>query len=282
MKLATIRVNGGTRAVKVDGEQLVDLGSGDVGEFLKRSDWTAAAASASASGPATTYPLEGAQFAPVVPHPSKVICVGLNYRSHIEEMGRDLPEHPVLFAKFADTLVGPNDDIAKPAETDQLDWECELAVVIGKQVRRAKGEGAEAAIAGFSVLNDFTMRDYQYRTREWLQGKMWDSSTPVGPFVVTPDELPGGVRPRLDTQLTVDGVEKQTANTSDLLFSPVELVEYISTIVRLNPGDLIATGTNGGVGHARKPQEFLRGTETVVTTIHGIGTLTNRIVEERI
>ena len=207
-----------------------------------------------------------------------MICVGLNYKSHIEEMGRDLPEYPVLFAKFADTLAGANDAIAKPAETDQLDWECELAIVIGAPVRRATGAEAEAAIAGFTVLNDYSMRDWQFRTREWLQGKMWDSSTPVGPYLTTPDELPGGVRPVLDTELTVDGVVKQTATTSDLLFDPVHLVEYVSTIVRLNPGDLIATGTNGGVGHARNPQEFLGGGETVVTTIQGIGSLTNRIV----
>ncbi|MEV5411051.1 fumarylacetoacetate hydrolase family protein [Thermopolyspora sp. NPDC052614] len=276
MKLATIRTADGTRAVKVDGHRLVDLGYDDLGRFLNRDDWAAAAASASGA----TYPLDGARFAPVVPQPSKVICVGLNYRSHIEEMGRDLPRYPVLFAKFADTLAGADDPVVKPAQTNEMDWECELAVVIGKHVRHATGAEAEAAIAGFSVLNDFSMRDYQFRTREWLQGKMWDSTTPVGPYVVTPDELPGGVRPSLDTRLTVDGVVKQTSNTSDLLFDPVHLVEYISAIVRLNPGDIIATGTNGGVGHARDQQEFLWGGETVVTTIQGIGTLTTRIVKD--
>jgi acylpyruvate hydrolase len=275
MRLATIRLDGGTRAVRADGDRLIDLGVADLNELLAGSeDWASAAASATGR----EYPVEGADFAPVVPEPSKVLCVGLNYRSHIEEMGRDLPEYPVLFAKFGDTLIGANDDLLKPAETDQLDWECELAIVIGRRVRRAKGPAAEAAIAGFCVLNDFTMRDYQFRTREWLQGKIWDSTTPVGPYLVTPDELPGGVRPTLDAQLTVDGVVKQTAHTSDLLFDPVHLVEYISTIVRLNPGDIIATGTNGGVGHARNPQEFLWGGETVVTSISGIGALTTRIV----
>jgi acylpyruvate hydrolase len=279
MKLATIRTPEGTRAVRLDTTAdgtgvLVDLGAADVGEVLAQPGWQQTAAAADG----TTRPVEGADFAPVVPHPSKVICVGLNYKSHIEEMGRDLPEYPVLFAKFADTLAGANDDIAKPAETDQLDWECELAIVIGAPVRRATGAEAEAAIAGFTVLNDYSMRDWQFRTREWLQGKIWDSSTPVGPYLTTPDELPGGVRPVLATELTVDGVVKQTATTSDLLFDPVHLVEYVSTIVRLNPGDLIATGTNGGVGHARNPQEFLGGGETVVTTIQGIGSLTNRIV----
>lgn len=254
---------------------LVDLGARDVGELLQDDDWR----SRGEAGSPVTYPLEGASFAPVVPRPSKVICVGLNYRSHIEEMGRDLPEFPVLFAKFADTLTGAYDDIVKPDETNQFDWECELAVVIGQQVRHADETQAAEAIAGFTVLNDLTARDWQFRTREWLQGKMWDSSTPVGPCLVTPDELPGGVRPALDTRLSVDGVEKQTANTSDLLFDPVHLVSYISTIIRLNPGDIIATGTNGGVGHARDPQEFLHGGETVVVEIDGIGRLENRIVE---
>jgi acylpyruvate hydrolase len=207
-----------------------------------------------------------------------VICVGLNYRSHIEEMGRELPEHPVLFAKFADSLAGANDPIAKPAESDQLDWECELAVVIGANVRRADTAQAEAAIAGFTGLNDFSMRDWQFRTREWLQGKMWDRSTPVGPYLVTPDELPGGVRPTINTCLSVDGIVKQTANTADLVFDPVHLVRYVSTVITLRPGDLIATGTNGGVGHARNPQEFLFGGERVQITIEHIGTLTNTIV----
>ncbi len=276
MKLATIRVNGGTRAVKLDGEDLVDLGASDLGELFANPNWVSGAASAAG----TTYDVAGADFAPVVPRPSKVVCVGLNYRSHIEEMGRDLPEYPVLFAKFADTLTGPHDDVVKPDETDQFDWECELAIVIGKKARHLKSADAEAAIAGFTVLNDLSARDWQFRTREWLQGKIWDSTTPVGPYVVTPDEL-GGVRPALDTQLRVDGVVKQTANTSDLLFDSVYLVEYISTIVTLNPGDIIATGTNGGVGHARTPQEFLHAGETVEVEIQGIGKLANKIVNAR-
>src|SRR6185437_14859535 len=152
--------------------------------------------------------------------------------------------------------------------------------VVGKQVRRAKGEQAEQAIAGFTVLNDITTRDWQFRTREWLQGKTWDSTTPVGPYLVTPDELPGGVRPALDVKLTVDGEVMQSDNTGDLLFDPVALVEYVSTIIRLNPGDIIATGTPGGVGHARKPARYLLGGETVVTEVQGIGRLENKVVEE--
>lgn len=280
MKLATLRTGGTTRAVRLDGDVLVDLGVPDLGTLLDRDDWAEHAAAATADG-ATTYPVDGAEFAPVVPRPSKVVCVGLNYRNHIQEMGRDLPEHPTLFAKFADALIGSGDDIVRPGETDAFDWEVELAVVVGSRVRRARGEAAERAIAGFTVLNDITCRDWQFRTREWLQGKMWDSTTPVGPYLVTPDELPGGVRPALDVRLTVDGEVMQSDTTGDLLFDPVALVEYVSTIVRLNPGDIIATGTPGGVGHARKPARYLVGGETVVTEIEGIGRLENRVVKEK-
>ena len=280
MRLATLRVDGATRAVRLDGETLIDLGSADLGEFLGRDDWTAVAAAAGRDRGARRYPAHGADFAPVVPYPSKVVCVGLNYRTHIQEMGRDLPEHPTLFAKFADTLVGATDDIVRPDETDAFDWEVELAVVIGKRVRRATGGEAEAAIAGFTVLNDITCRDWQFRTREWLQGKNWDRSTPVGPYLVTPDELPGGVRPALDVRLLVDGQVMQSDTTADLLFDPVALVAYVSTMVRLNPGDIIATGTPGGVGHARKPSRYLLGGETVVAEIDGLGRLENRVVKE--
>jgi len=276
MKLATIRRDGATRAVRLDGDLLVDLGFSDLGEVLAQADWQHVAGATPAG--AATYPVGGADFAPLVPTPSKVICVGQNYRSHIEEMGRDIPDYPVLFAKFADTLAGADDDIEKPAETTQFDWECELAIVMGKTVRRATEDEAAEAIAGFSALNDYSVRDWQFRTREWLQGKMWEATTPVGPYLVTPDELRGGVRPNLHTRLTVNGVMKQEADTSDLLFDPVHLVRYISTVITLRPGDIIATGTNGGVGHARTPQEFLYGGEKVQITIEGIGSVTNTIV----
>ena len=275
MKLATIRTAGTTRAVRVDDGTLVDLGLPDVGAVLERPDWRQWAAGA--SGP--TLPLAGADFAPLVTAPSKVVCVGLNYRNHIQEMGRDLPTHPTLFAKFADALIGAGDAIVRPDETDQLDWEVELVVVVGRRVRRATGVEAEQAIAGFTIMNDVTCRDWQFRTREWLQGKTWDSTTPVGPYLVTPDELPGGVRPTVGLRLSVDGVEMQSDNTGDLLFDPVALVEYVSTVVRLNPGDLIATGTPGGVGHARKPMVFLVGGETLVAEIDGLGRLENPVTK---
>jgi len=284
MKLATLRINtgadGATRAVALDGDGLVDLDATDVGAFLALPDWSDRVTAAIGDDAATRYDAASADFATLVPAPSKVVCVGLNYRTHIQEMGRDLPDHPTLFSKFADTLIGAGDEIVRPPETDEFDWEVELAVVVGTQVRRADAAQAEAAIAGFTVLNDITCRDWQFRTREWLQGKNWDSTTPVGPFLVTPDELRGGVRPELDVRLSVDGEEMQSDTTADLLFDPVALVQYVSTMVRLNPGDLIATGTPGGVGHARTPKRYLVGGETVVAEIDGIGRLENVVVKE--
>ncbi len=284
MKLATARLvdlsappgASGTRtaAVRVEGDTLVELGFADVGALLATPDWQTAAAT---DGP--QHAAGGVTYAPVVPHPSKVVCVGLNYRNHIQEMGRDLPAYPTLFCKFADCLIGATDDIVRPPETEEFDWEVELAVVIGTTVRRASEVQAATAIAGFTILNDITCRDWQFRTREWLQGKNWDSTTPVGPWLATPDEV-GGVRPALKVTCSVDGTVMQSDTTGDLLFDPVDLVRYVSTIVRLNPGDIIATGTPGGVGHARKPPVYLAGGETLVTEVEGLGRCENRVVAE--
>ncbi|WP_252975786.1 fumarylacetoacetate hydrolase family protein [Janibacter melonis] len=275
MRLATIRTAGGTRAVRREGDTPVETGPAAVGALLANPGWRTAAL---ADGP--TPPVDGADFATLVTTPSKVVCVGLNYTNHIVEMGHDLPTHPTLFAKFADALVGAHDDIPLPPETEALDWEVELGVVVGQRVRRAKGESAEAAIAGFTVVDDISCRDWQMRTGEWLQGKTWDSSTPVGPYLVTPDELPGGVRPELEVSLHVDGVLRQRDSTADLLFDPVALVEHISTVVRLNPGDIIATGTPGGVGHGMTPPTYLAQGQVVVAEVEGIGALTNRVVAD--
>ncbi|CAL9648133.1 fumarylacetoacetate hydrolase family protein [Streptomyces sp. enrichment culture] len=274
MKLATLRTADGTRAVRLEGDVLVDLGYADLGELFAEEGWQAGAAAATG----TTYPVARADFAPVVPNPSKVICVGHNYTNHIKEMGRDLPSYPTLFPKFAETLTGANDAIVKPSETEALDWEVELAVVIGKPVRRADEQQATDAIAGFTVMNDISLRDWQFRTVEWTQGKIWEATTPVGPYIVTPDEA-GGVRPALKVRTTVDGEVMQHDDTGTLLFDPVFLVQYISTAITLNPGDIIATGTPAGVGNARDPKVFLRPGQTVVTEITGLGACTNEVVE---
>ncbi|MFI6284623.1 fumarylacetoacetate hydrolase family protein [Streptomyces sp. NPDC051018] len=275
MKLATIRLGDRTAAVRAEGEYLVEVGPPDVGAVLASAAGLTGASTA--DGP--RHPADGAVFATLVPRPGKVVCVGLNYRNHIKEMGRELPEHPTLFSKFTDTLIGARDDIRRPAETESFDWEAELAVVVGRPVRRADEAAAVDAIAGFTVFNDITCRDWQFRTREWLQGKNWDSSTPVGPYLVTTDEL-GGPRPALDIRCAVNGRLMQRDTTGDLLFDPVDLVRYVSTMIRLNPGDIIATGTPGGVGHARRPPVFLEDGDTVTTEIEGLGRLENRVVSE--
>jgi len=275
VKLATIRLDGRTTAVRVEGDALVDLGLPDVGAVLASPGGLETAARTAGARSSAA----GVVFAPLVPRPGKVICVGLNYQKHIKEMGRDLPEYPTLFAKFTDALIGAHDDIHRPAETDQFDWEAELDLVVGRPVRRADEAEAAAAIAGFTVLNDITCRDWQFRTREWLQGKNWDSTTPLGPYLVTSDEV-GGSRPALDIRCEVNGQLMQQDNTGDLLFDPVDLVRYVSAMIRLNPGDIIATGTPGGVGHARKPQVFLRAGDTVVTEIAGVGRLENHVITE--
>ena len=269
MRLATIRTSDGTRAVRLENDRYVDLDASDVGAVLARPDWRL---SALAGGPSYSTDHE---LAPVIPTPGKILCVGLNYRSHILEMGRDVPEYPTLFAKFAEALIGATDDVELVPESEAVDWEAELAVVIGGAVRRADDEAAASAIAGFTVMNDVTMRDWQFRTREWLQGKTFEGTTPLGPVLVTPDELPGGIRPALRITATVNGEVMQKADTSDLVFDPVALVKYASTIMTLRPGDVIATGTPGGVGHARKPPRFLHDADLLVTEVECIGRMEN-------
>jgi acylpyruvate hydrolase len=268
VKLATIRDGGGTLAVRIEGDEAVELDATDVGAVLRREDWRSWAAAAGGA----RRPVDGLDYAPLVVRPDKVVCVGLNYRNHILEMGRELPEHPTLFAKFTSALVGANDEILLPAVSEKVDWEAELAVVIGARARHVSGDDALDAIAGYSVLNDVSARDYQYRTLQWLQGKTFEHSTPVGPWLVTRDESPG---PEREITCEVQGELMQKADTSDLVFDPVALVSYISAIITLEPGDIIATGTPGGVGAARDPQRFLRDGETVVTRIAGIGELRN-------
>ena len=276
MKLATLRTATGTAAVRVHGDALVETGHAHVGELLAVPRWQEVAAAASG----TTHALAGVTFAPLIPRPGKIVCVGLNYRNHILEMGRELPTYPTLFAKYPEALIGATDDIALAPESDAVDWEAEMAVVLGATVRRATGADAASAIAGFAVLNDVTMRDWQYRTPMWDQGKTWEATTPFGPFLVTPDELPGGVRPELELQGLVNGEVVQKASTGDLVFDPVTLVEYVSTILTLHPGDVIASGTPGGVGHARKPARYLADGDLLVTEISGLGRTENRAVAE--
>jgi acylpyruvate hydrolase len=280
VRFATIRnggTSGDTRAVRVDGEALVEVGFRDVGEMLASSPDAIAEASL-ATG--REHALASADFAPLVVNPEKIICQGLNYRNHILEMGHELPTHPTLFAKFADALVGARDAIVIPSLSEQVDWEAELALVVGRTVRHATPEEAADAIAGFTVANDVSMRDWQNRSLEWLQGKTWEHATPVGPWLVTPGEV-GGPAPDLPIRCEVDGVVRQESRTGELVFSAADLLAYASQVVTLRPGDLILTGTPAGVGHARRPPVYLQPGQVVRTTIEGIGELVNACRAER-
>lgn len=273
MRLATIRTATGLRAVRVDGDAAVETGESDVRTLLDRPDWAEHAAAA--AGP--VHDAGTLEYATLVPSPEKIICVGLNYADHVREMGNELPEYPTVFAKFAPALVGARDEIELPPQSERVDFEAELTVVIGRSVRHADAETARAAIAGYTVLNDVSMRDYQRRTTQFLQGKTWEHSTPLGPELVTPDELPGdpadGAALRIRSEL--NGETMQDSTTDQLVFGPVDLVVYLSTVLTLHPGDVIATGTPGGVGDARTPPRYLTDGCEIVTAVEGIGECRN-------
>jgi acylpyruvate hydrolase len=275
MRFATLRTGAGTTAARLDGDTLIPLDAADVGELLAAGDPSSAAVRAGVAPVAVA----DANFAQVVTNPSKIICVGLNYRTHIIETGRELPQYPTLFAKFTETLMGPNDDLVLPAVSEKIDWEAELGLVIGKTVHRADADEAAAAIAGYTVCNDVSMRDWQRRTLQWLAGKMFAHSTPAGPYLVTPDEV--GDAADLEIRCEVDDAVMQQARTSDLLFKPADVVAYASQAIPLHPGDLLLTGTTGGVGDARKPPVYLKPGQVVRTFIEGIGECVNQCVAEK-
>jgi acylpyruvate hydrolase len=274
VRLATIRRGGATTAARIDDGVAVPIdGVADLRTLLEASDWRQRAESAAGS------PLDLAvvDFAPLVPAPDKVVCVGLNYRNHIAETGREPPAFPTLFAKFRSALIGARDDIALSPAVEQLDWEAEMAVVIGAPARNLSEADAPRAIAGYSVLNDISARDWQRRTTQWLQGKTFEGSTPVGPWMVTSDEFDG-----LSGEISceVNGETMQCSDVGDLVFGPAALVSYISSIVTLLPGDLIATGTPGGVGVARTPPQFLAKGDVVTVRVAGVGACTNTVVSQ--
>jgi acylpyruvate hydrolase len=213
---------------------------------------------------------------PVVPNPRRVICLGLNYRAHVEETGRELPTYPVLFTKWASSLAAAGADIPLPPESAAVDFEAELALVIGTGGRRIPAQRALEHIAGATIANDITMRDYQYKTHQWLQGKAWDACTPVGPYLVTLDEV--GDLGDLDVRLTLNGEQMQAGNTARLIFDVPAIIAAVSEFTALEPGDLILTGTPAGVGFRREPKVLLADGDELVVEISRLGRLANRIV----
>lgn len=213
-----------------------------------------------------------------IPNPGKIICIGQNYADHVKEMDSKLPDHPVLFAKFSNALIGPEDDIQKSPLTNQLDYEVELVIVIGKEASEINKEDAFDYIAGYTVGNDTSARDLQKRTPQWLQGKSHDNSTPIGPYVVTADEIADPEN--LGIRAFVNGEKRQESTTKELIFTIPTLIEFITSLITLQPGDIIFTGTPHGVGAGMNPPQFLNSGDVVTLEIDGIGKLENKVIDK--
>ena len=275
MQIGSVRNFGGEVAVRVEGDELVRLPFG-VKKLLEDDLWHIAEANGHDGMPFDRMTFAEADWAPLVSQPSKIFCVGLNYKEHVEEMGRELPPEPTYFAKFPDALIGAQDDIQLPRAdvSTSIDFEVELCIVIGTTARHVSAERALNYVAGYTIMNDVSVRDYQRRTTQFLAGKTFEAMTPVGPVLTTTDELGDGSG--LAVQTSVDGVVKQSSNTDELIFGVRRLVADISTITTLRPGDLISTGTPSGVGAGRNPPEWLTPGAELVTSIDRIGELRNR------
>jgi 2-keto-4-pentenoate hydratase/2-oxohepta-3-ene-1,7-dioic acid hydratase in catechol pathway len=222
--------------------------------------------------------IDDINFLPVLPNPDKIMCVGVNYRPHVEEMGRDVPKKPVVFVRFTGSLVGHRQPVIRPAVSEQYDYEGELAVVIGRPARHVKRTDAYDYIAGFTCFMDGSVRDWQRHTMQFTPGKNFYRSGSVGPYLVGLGEVPNVSNLAIETR--VNGAVMQTGTLSELIFDIPFLIEYCSTFAELLPGDVIATGTPGGVGAARKPPVWLRNGDHVAVEIEQIGCLENPVCDE--
>lgn len=261
---------------------VIDAGARLEGEFESLRDVLSCGALNLLRGMTTIAPdhdPESISFRPVIPDPAtKFLCVGVNYLPHIREMGREPPEYPVVFVRFADSLVGHGQAMVRPAASEQYDFEGELAVIIGRSARHVRREEALDYVAGYSCFNDGSIRDYQMRALQWTPGKNFCQSGAFGPALVTSDECPDPAALQLQTRLNGDVV--QSASTSELCFDVPALIEICSVWTHLSPGDVIVTGTPGGVGAGREPPLWMRPGDTVEVEIEGLGTLINVIRDE--
>ena len=223
--------------------------------------------------------MNAVRILPPVPKPSKILCVGLNYNDHLEESGLKKPVYPEIFARFATSLIAHREPIQRPPESSTLDYEAELAVVIGRGGRRIQPDRALDHVAGYSLFNDATIRDFQLRTPQWTMGKNFDGTGAFGPWLVTPDAVPPGAH-GLRIQGRLNGRVMQDARTDQLIFSVSTLIELISVAISLEPGDVIITGTPGGVGAARKPPVYMRPGDLFEVEIEGMGVLSNPVQDE--
>jgi len=224
------------------------------------------------------YATDGISLLPPVVRPSKVICLGLNYRDHAAESGMAVPDYPVLFHKVAGSLTGHKQPIVVPRISSKIDYEGELAIIIGRRGKYIAEDEAYAYIAGYTIANDVSARDLQFRTSQWTTGKMLDTFCPLGPALVTRDEVPDAHTLAIKTSL--NGQVLQDGNTADMIFHVPFIVSYISEIVTLEPGDVILTGTPPGIGNTRSPQVFMKPGDTIEVEIGPLGKLTNPVVAE--
>jgi 2-keto-4-pentenoate hydratase/2-oxohepta-3-ene-1,7-dioic acid hydratase in catechol pathway len=252
------------------------LGVADVGEMLSRGITAADVEDVRVRAP-THEPGEVVIQAPIR-RPGKIICVGLNYHDHCREQGVEPPAYPMLFSKFANAIAHPGQPVTRPVATEQLDLECELAVVIGRRARRIGPAEASEAIFGYTILNDVTMRDLQREDRQWLRAKGSDGFAPMGPAVVTADEL--GDAGSLAVRSSVNGEIWQDSTTAEMIFDVSTIVAFASRTITLEPGDVIATGTPAGVGHFHDPPRYLTDGDLMRCEIAGIGAIENRVVDE--
>lgn len=280
MKLASFRLQNKDTYGVVTNDGVVDLG-----KRLKHPDLRSVIAAgalgeaaAAAKGAKADAKLTDITFLPLLPNPGKIICVGLNYKTHREETGRTETENPALFVRFADSQTAHLQPLIKPKASDKLDYEGELAVIIGKKGRHVPAEKALDIVAGYSCYNDGSVRDWQNHTIQWTAGKNFPKTGSFGPWMVTTDEIPDPTKLTLTTRLNGNVMQH---TTTDLLIWPIDvLIKYITTFTELNPGDVISTGTPGGVGFKRNPPVFMKAGDTVEIEISSIGILENPIVAE--
>lgn len=284
MRLASVLLDGRPRLAGRTAAGLFDLTGQDsaltgVSDVLAEDDGLGRAAAALDRARRVGPTLEeGAlRWRPLLTSAGKVLALGLNYADHAAESPYDRPDYPVVFPRFTTSLLGHGEPICRPVDSDQLDFEGELVAVIGRTARRVPVDEALQAVAGYSLFNDATIRDFQFRTHQWTVGKNFDGTGPFGPELVTADELPEGAK-GLRLRTTVNDQVVQDADTSDMLFSVAEAVALLSEAMTLQPGDALVMGTPAGIGFARDPQLFLRPGDTVTVTVDGVGTLSNPVV----
>ncbi len=285
MKLATLRrPDGSLTTAVVVADEIVDLSvavpdvPSEMSALLAAGPAALARARDAAAGPAGREPLDLGALAAPVQRPGKFLAVGLNYADHIAESGAPTPEYPTVFAKTSSCVNGPFDDVLRPAISDELDYEGELGFVIGTRCRHVPRDRAHEVIAGYVIVDDFTVRDIQHRSGQWTLGKSFDTHGVIGPWIVTGDEL--GDPHSLPIRTLVNGELRQSSNTSNLIFDCFAQIEIISSICTLEPGDVVATGTPGGVGKALG--KLLVPGDVVRVEIDGIGTIENRVVQEQL